>query len=215
MNTLLIVPDDDSLLAPEPGDARPPTMRSSRSCAYDKHRRWRPPGEHPNPSCYMCQHLDEALLLVHEGKPVPLGIFRLWHMAENSPIADLQRALTGGIDLAQWAASLRRNGRPLGTLRNADGQLVQPPQPTPSHVSKEEMLYEFILSAFSKEELSRILRWNYPALHRQFPDRESVAGVAEWVVSVMDASNIHGFLDVLYKERPRRKTDIDALRNAF
>lgn len=83
--SLLYIPEDDDprkVLAAGPCLALPPVVESGHLCAYEEHRAWRPPGEHPNPGCYMCQSLQRAIPLVWEGVTVPEGCDRLLRCAQ-------------------------------------------------------------------------------------------------------------------------------------
>jgi hypothetical protein len=73
-------------------------------------------------------------------------------------------------------------------------------------------LYNFLLAAFSRDELGRVIRWNFADLHPQWPEGKSQAACAEWVVASVTIDRVPGLLDLLTGERPRRKVEIDAIR---
>lgn len=125
MTVILRPPDDDrELLAVEPGGGTPPRMLSGHLCAHDSHRRWRVPGEHPNPSCYMCNGLDEALLLMLGGKIVAMGCDRAARVITARTVRRVRTAGTGVIrsfsPQSRYFAGRAAPGGPWGLLDLCD-----------------------------------------------------------------------------------------------
>lgn len=76
-------------------------------------------------------------------------------------------------------------------------------------------LFRFLLAAFSVDELGRLLRWNYPAETNGLLPVGPVTP-AVYFSAAVTAINIGGcvgprLFDLLRRERPRRKDEIDAL----
>lgn len=88
-----------------------------------------------------------ALVLARNGQAVPAGVFAAWFQADGIIGADpdpgsgegLSTALYDGVlELIPWAASLRRDGLPLGTLvlLDADGRCMGGSlAPCPAYIS--------------------------------------------------------------------------------
>ena len=109
--TVLLVPPagDAALLADEAGCGRVPMALPSAL-----------PGTWFAPSRIDGDISDlpgRALLLVHEGAPVRLGLFRAWDMADDLSSDNLGAALTmEPAEIAEWVAALLRNNEPIGRV---------------------------------------------------------------------------------------------------
>lgn len=92
-----------------------------------------------------------------------------------------------------------------------------PVAPLPGARPVTHELYAFLLRAFSVDELGRFLRWNYPDVLLELSPGAPPAHYVQQVVDCLERMNaIKGPLfDMLTRERPRRREEIDRLRAAW
>ncbi len=86
----------------------------------------------------------------------------------------------------------------------------------------KSLLRELINSAFSNEELARVLHWNAPMISEEMPSATvSKKAFMDSFMKALDSNSseiqeeIPKLLMVLLTERPRRKTEIQAIIKEF
>lgn len=73
-------------------------------------------------------------------------------------------------------------------------------------------LTDFIFLAFDVNELSRFMRWNYPAIYYRILWSQPWSDVSDAAANAMLTLDKDKVCDALAKERPRRAEEVEAIR---
>lgn len=138
---------------------------------------------------------------------------------ENRVFAALKNPESVGLDAYACAIVARKARNSWKVARNPFALRETPvpvhaPRPVATDTGRAVALIEFILSAFSKSELERLIRWNYPAVIGRLPD--GPCSPAEYTDAAVTELARTGQIDhvlcgLLCRERPRRKSEIEKI----
>lgn len=145
------------------------------------------------------------------------GFDRWTSILEVAARAGRLRALVERVLNDSSAGGIHRSLRVFLELRLDGSGGVDAPSKLP--MTPEEALrklVEFVTSAFSPDEIGRVLRWSLPKVHEEVNFDKGRARVADAVVvAVASQKEFAKFFTLVEKERPRRLDEISPLRRAL